>query len=119
VLSLTTVLAALALAQNVAFQWANMHDSIPGMKVAAAIVPWRTEPRWWVARYADPDTGDAMMADLVKAHPWDTEIRLTAAWVAAGNGRMDLAEAYISDQLRKFPGDKIGVDSVRSGNWPP
>jgi len=119
VLAACTVLIALALVQGVVFLSSVKRESVPGLRAAAAMVPWRTESKWYIARFGDPAAGNTMMADLVRSRPWDPEVRLSAAWVAELSGRRDLAERYLMEQLEVFPGDGLGVEEVLQGNWPP
>ena len=119
VLAVCTALAGLALAQSGTFLWSINHGSRTGLDVAAALMPWRPEPRWWSARFGDPVAANETMAEQVRNRPWDPEIRLSAAWVAEATGRTDLAEKYLEEHLKRFPGDVAGVDMVIQGHWPP
>ena len=119
VLVICTALATLALAQSATLLWSSEHQSRSALGASAAMVPWRVEPRWWIARISDPATASQIMARLVRDHRWDTEVRLYAAWVAELTGRSSLAHYYLTEQLKLFPGDELWVEAVSKGDWPP
>jgi hypothetical protein len=120
-LSLSLVLAGAGFMAATLDRWGTTHDSIEALRLSLMLEPWRVETRVQLADTLaiDPSTADeaiAMSAALVKAHPWDPDSRLSAAWVDMILGDQAGAERWIAQHLELFPAD---IQAAKEALRPP
>jgi hypothetical protein len=100
-------------------RWGRRYGEIWAFDDALRVQPWRISAAQQLsvllavdARSGDVDAGErarAVIADAVADHPWDADVRLTAADVETLLRDDEAAAAWIREHLERFPSDAQAV----------
>ena len=106
-------------------RWGRVYGETWALESALRIQPWRLSASEVLAlswaldgRAGDEAAGErarGLIAEAVRDHPWDSQVRLRAADIETLLRDEAAARAWIEQHLERFPGDSRGLVEAREG----
>jgi len=124
-LSIASFVSVQMLAAATLERWGRVYGETWALESALRIQPWRLSASEVLAlswaldgRAGDEAAGErarGLIAEAVRDHPWDSQVRLRAADIETLLRDEAAARAWIEQHLERFPGDSRGLVEAREG----
>lgn len=118
------VITALMTTASTLERWGTRYGQIWALRASVAVQPWRLSAKVALAfrlgfdgRGSEPGAAQAaaeareIMAEAVRSHPWDVQVRLSAADLEVYLRDPDAGRRWVVEHVERFPSDRAALEA--------